>query len=119
MTTINFSTIIDELVKNKKYNIPNQINLVMSGGGIAVYYSIGVIECLRKLNIKINKISCVSAATIIGVSYFCDFNIQQIIGSYYETMKTYKNKPDLLESLKNELTNKLPSNVHELCNDKL
>lgn len=127
ITKIDFKKKFDSLFgeplancKKLSCNFPKKINLIITGGGLAVYYSVGVLECLRRLDIKINKISCVSGGAIMGASYLCNLDAPTISNGYRNAKKMHDEKKlNTLEVLRNEMMSQFPDNVHELCNDRL
>lgn len=68
---------IDNLIqKNNTTNLPEQIDLIISGGAFNGMYAIGIAMYLKKLEklnrLKVNRISGASVGSVIGFAYLLD-----------------------------------------------
>jgi hypothetical protein len=111
-------------INNKQSCETKNIDLVLSGGAFNGSYMLGALYYLKKMEkdnlIKIDRISCSSIGSLLGVLYITD-NLS-IFNDYYKIIfkkfKKHKNLSSLFK-IKKTLLNKLPDNVCELLNKKL
>lgn len=120
---------IDQYLNNLIINLPKhkkiiQIDLILSGGLFNGCYTLGALYYLKKLEkkniIHINRISCSSVGSILGLLYIIDkldlfYEFYQI---FFQHLHKQKNL-SILFSLKKKLYCKLPQNFKKLLTNKL
>lgn len=111
--------------ENINPTLPTDINLLLTGGGLASYYEGGVLKYLTKFSQNTNKLNikniyCVSGGALFGVLYIADIDIEDVIITYNEVKNDpIKSKKHVTEVLKEMLIKFLPEDIHIKCNDRL
>jgi hypothetical protein len=99
--------------------LPEEIDLVVSGGGLSVYYTSLILLYLHQYSkIKIKRFSGVSAGAIVCVLIIANLPIEMLLESYKIISDMYSSKNILATNAVEFMLNKLlPENIAELCND--
>lgn len=121
--------LITQETKTETINLPDNINLLLSGGGLSAYYEYGFLKYLDELNKKINKLNinkiyCVSGGAYFAVLYLNKIDINRAIEVYKCEFEKTTNDPIykkryLCDIVKGLLEEYLPDDAHLICNDIL
>ncbi len=117
---INFLNHDFEDLKNIDVIEHPDFHLVLSGGGFKGYYSSGIAHVINKLGIidKIKSIRGTSCGALNAVYIACEIDIYKSIHTYDLALSKINNYSDLLECIYFINDYILPSNAHEICNNK-
>lgn len=126
MTDFNkiITDILDANKGNISANIPKNINILLSGGGLGSFYHSGIIKLVdgycRDNGININNIYCVSGGAMMGVLYLNGVDVNMFSKIYNEIKNDPEKKSQyLVDTLKSYLEIYLDDDCHIKCTDKL
>ena len=120
-----FIPFVDTLIENiNKPSKPNNINIILDGGGFNGSYHHGVLIYFNQLEkkhyVKINKISGCSIGAVFGMLYLLDLLDDGFVG--YDTMrKAFKNSGNISFAKKwlKSFNKKLDEKSYLKCNNRL
>jgi len=104
-----------------------EINLVVSGGGVKLYYFVGIYSLLQELEnnniIKIKSYSAISSGSVFIILMVCKIGIPLILKKYKKYICLFQQRSKLkitkFKLLENFLNEILPNNAHTLCSNKV
>ena len=104
-----------------------EINLVISGGGVKLFYFIGMYYFFKKLQdkkiIKFKSYSAISSGSVFIVLMACNINIHLLLKTYKKYIILFHQRHRLCFSkmllLKHFLYEILPKDAHILCTNKV
>lgn len=99
-----------------------EFDVILGGGGFKGYYHLGLFKILKHYEkydkIKIRHMIGTSTGAISAIFYLCNIDFNDWINCFYE-IKEHMHKTDLNRTVVRLLTDLLPENGYELCNNKL
>lgn len=104
-----------------------EINLVISGGGVKLFYFLGIYSMLHTLQnnkiIKIKSYSGISSGSVFITLMACKINIPFILKKYKKYISLFQQRNKLkitkFKLLENFLYEILPEDAHIICSNKV
>jgi hypothetical protein len=128
MSSLDYDKIIKDIIQKSGTNnikqLPENINILLTGGGLASFYQIGILKYLDTLiyeeiiKTKINKIYSVSGGALIGALYVSGVDMN-IFSKEYNNIKSMKSNRKLTDIAKDMLYTHLPEDSHIKCSNRL
>lgn len=130
MSIVNLAHCIGELVNDKtETKIPEHVDIMISGGGMGIYYAMGALTYLNELvcqnKICVHNISGASAGAIAAVFFVCCMenkpdSSKEWHGQYNRIrQKVHDEKLGLWDAIQTDLSDILPPNAWELCDKRV
>ena len=134
---IHFDTFIEDLAKGEEINVPEdkrEINVCVSGGGMACMYSSGLLAFLYYLEkhnkVKIKHLYGASAGAISCFFYLLfvykqniglnDFNVSKFISDINNILKSkYAKHPYVIDNWMEYIEENISDGFYEYCSNKL
>lgn len=111
---------------NDNFLCNQTIDLVLSSGGNAGYYMLGSIDILKKMSVRIDRISAVSIGAWVGFFYFSELETSFEINAYIQILEDYckRKEPICCFDYRYELWNTkikhlIDENCYKKCNNRL
>lgn len=130
MSIVNLSSCINDIVKDETHvSIPEHVDIMISGGGLGIYYALGGLSYMNELICKnklvIHKISGASAGAIAAVFFVSCMehkpdSSKEWHGQYNRIREKVQNeKLGLWDAIKSDLLDILPDDAWEKCHKRV